>query len=280
MARKPFLARLWTRINDHDVLGNAAQLSYYFLLALFPLLLFLVTLLGYFAEAGSALRESLIGYLSTVMPRSAVDLVHTTLNEISNARGGGKLSFGLIAALWAASTGVTAISQTLNVAYGLKETRSWWKAKLISILLTIVLAFLIVSALTILFYGGKISSMIAARLNLGEAGKIIWAIVQWVVALFFLLASVSLTYRFAPDIPHEKRRWITPGAVVAVLLWILICLAFRVYLHYFDSYSLTYGSLGAVIILMLWFYLSGVAILMGGEINSELQDHASKIEPV
>ena len=121
--------RLYTRINEHRVLGRAAQLSYYFLLALFPLLVFLVTLLGYFAQAGSQLRGSLLDYLGTVMPYSAITLVHATLDEISNGRGGGKLSFSLLAALWVASSGMGAISDTLNVAYQAKETRAWWRVR-------------------------------------------------------------------------------------------------------------------------------------------------------
>ena len=121
-----FLKRLYTRVNQHNLLARSAQLSYYFLLALFPLLVFLVTLLGYFAQAGSQLRNSLLNYLGTVMPYSAITLVHKTLDEISDTRGGGKLSFSLLAALWVASSGMGAISDTLNVAYNAKETRSWW----------------------------------------------------------------------------------------------------------------------------------------------------------
>jgi membrane protein len=263
--------RLWKRINEHDVLGRAAQLSYYFLLALFPLLLFLLTMLGYFAHAGSELRTSLIVYLSTIMPRSAVQLVRTTLDEISAARGSGKLSFGLLAALWAASTGMGAISQTLNVAYNVKETRPWWKVRLISILLTITLSVLIVMALAIILYGGRLGDVIAASLGYSDAFRMAWTILQWPIALIVMLISFNLIYRFAPNLPRLKRKWFTPGAAVAVALWLMISFAFRIYLHFFNSYSLTYGSLGALIILMLWFYLTGTAILVGGEINSELE---------
>jgi membrane protein len=136
-------------VNDHDIFGRAAQLSYYFLLALFPLLLFLMTLLGYFAQAGSDLRNKLLTYLATVMPSSAVTLVHTTLEEISAARGAGKLSLGILAALWAASNGMGAISGTLNVAYGVKEERPWWKVRLVAIFLTIMVSIFIVVALAI-----------------------------------------------------------------------------------------------------------------------------------
>src|SRR5882724_3073305 len=148
--------RLWTRINDHEIFGRAAQLSYYFLLALFPLLLFLITLLGYLAQAGSDLRNELLSYLAAVMPSSAVTLVHTTLDEITQARGGGKLSLGILAALWAASNGMGAISSTLNVAYAVKEDRPWWRVRLVAIFLTVMVSLFIVIALAVVFFGGHL----------------------------------------------------------------------------------------------------------------------------
>jgi membrane protein len=268
--------RVWHEMQEDDVFGRAAQLSYFFLLALFPLLLFLTTLLGYFAEAGTELRNNLLNYLATVMPVSAWDLVHTTVDEISKAKGGGKLSFGILATLWAASNGMGAISESLNVAYNVKETRPWWKARLVSILLTIALAVLIISALTLVLYGGEIAEKIAAGFGLGDAFTITWKIVQWPLVLMFVLLSFSLIYYFAPDLHDQDWKWITPGSMIGVALWLLVSFAFRGYLHFFDSYSATYGSLGAVIILMLWFYLTGAAILIGGEINSEVENAAAE----
>ncbi len=147
---------IWRQIWEDDVFGRAAQLSYYFLLALFPLLLFLVTLFGYFAERGSELRKSLLRYLGTVMPSSATVLINTTLDEITNGKGGGKLSLGILAAIWAASNGMGAISETLNIAYKVKETRPWWKVRLITIALTATLALVIIMALMVVLYGGEI----------------------------------------------------------------------------------------------------------------------------
>jgi membrane protein len=268
--------RVWHEIQADDIFGRAAQLSYYFLLALFPLLLFLTSLLGYFAEAGTELRENLLGYLGTVMPASASDLVRTTVDEISRAKGGGKLSFGILATLWAASNGMGAISESLNVAYNVKETRPWWKARLASIGLTIALAVLIISALTLVLYGGEIADKIAASFAFGSAFTITWKILQWPLVLFFVLLSFSLIYYFAPDLRDQDWKWITPGSVIGVTLWLLVSFGFRAYLHFFNSYSATYGSLGAVIILMLWFYLTGAAILIGGEINSEIENAAAE----
>lgn len=271
---KTLILRLWTRINDHDIFGGAAQLSYYFLLAVFPLLLFLMTLLGYFAGAGSELRNKLIIYLATVMPPSAITLVQTTLDEISQAGGGGKLSLGILAALWAASNGMGAISDTLNAAYAVKEQRAWWKVRLTAIVLTIVVSILIIVALAIVLFGGQIGDRVATYFGFSGAFIVTWKILQWPIALFFLLLMFDIIYSFAPDVRRRKRKWWTPGAAAAVVIWLLVSFGFRLYLHYFNSYSVTYGSLGALIVLMLWFYFTGLAILIGGEINSELQQSA------
>ena len=264
------VARVAQRINDDDIFGRAAQLSYYFLLALFPLLLVLINVLGYLAQEGTAFREQLLTYLAALMPRSAIALVRNTLNEISTASGTGKLSFGLLAALWAASNGMGAISDTLNTAYNLKERRPWWKVRIISVCLTIALAILILAALAIVLYGGTIGEALAARYGFGDLFTTVWKVVQGPIALVFVLTTFNLIYNFAPDLPPGARHWITPGAFVGVGLWLIVSFGFRAYLSFFDSYSVTYGSLGAVIVLMLWFYLTGVAILIGGEVNSEL----------
>ena len=266
----PDFKRVAQRISDDDIFGRAAQLSYYFLLALFPLLLVLINVLGYMAQEGTAFREKLLTYLAALMPRSAIVLVRNTLDEISTASGTGKLSFGLLAALWAASNGMGAISDTLNTAYNIKESRSWWKVRIISVCLTVALAILILASLAIVLYGGTIGEALAARYGFGDLFTIVWKIVQWPIALVFVLTTFNLIYNFAPDLPEGARTWISPGAFVGVGLWLIVSFGFRAYLSFFDSYSVTYGSLGAVIVMMLWFYLTGVAILIGGEVNSEV----------
>jgi membrane protein len=279
---KDFLWRVWARAEEDEILGRAAQLSYYFLLALFPLLLFLITLFGYLDGAGSQLRHKLISYLGTVMPDSAVHLVVVTIDQVTNARGGGKLSFGLVAALWAASSGLNALAQALNAAYDVAETRPWWKVRLISMALTVVMAVLIVAALLIVLYGGRLGHFLATFIHEGHAFSAAWKLLQWPIALAFVFIAFSLIYQFAPNVSAKRRsgrlpasdyrrRWLSPGEVIAVTLWLLVSLGFRLYLHFFNSYSATYGSLGALIILMLWFYLTGAAILLGGEINCELE---------
>lgn len=272
------LKRLGQRIVQDEIFGRAAQLSYYFLLALFPLLLVLINILGYLAQEGTVFRDKLLMYIAAVMPGSAYALVHTTLDEISLSSGTGKVSFGLIAALWAASNGMGAISQTLNTAYNVRETRPWWKVRLISVCLTIALALVILSALAIVLYGGTIGEKLAGRYAFGNLFRTLWTILQWPIALLFVLTTFNLIYNFAPNLKRGQHRWITPGAFVGLVLWLAVSFGFRVYLGYFDSYSVTYGSLGALIVLMLWFYLTGVAILIGGEVNCEFQQ-VSEREP-
>ncbi len=283
---KDFLIRVWARAEEDELFGRAAQLSYYFLLALFPLLLFLITLFGYFDGAGSNLRHRLIAYLGDVMPGTALHLVTATIDEVTQARGSGKLSIGFLLALWAASSGVNAISQSLNAAYDVSETRSWWQVRLISVALTVALSILIISALLIVLYGGRLGHFVAALIHEGGAFTIVWRVLQFPIALVFVFVTFDLIYRFAPNVKGPRRdtrlpssdyrrRWLSPGVVVAVVLWLLVSLAFRLYLHFFNSYSATYGSLGALIVLMFWFYLSGAAILFGAEINCELESKSS-----
>jgi membrane protein len=268
--------RVWREIGEDDVFGRAAQLSYYFLLALFPLLLFLTSIIGILMGSGTGLRHSLFNYLSQVMPPSAFKLVDDTMYEVSTSSGGDKLSFGILIALWAGSNGMGAISEALNVAYHVKETRPWWRQRLVAIGLTIALALIIISALVLVLYGGRIADWMAASYGYGTLFTTTWKILQWPLVFAFLLFAFALIYYWAPDLKQQKWTWITPGSVVAVVLWLLVSFAFRLYLHYFDSYSKTYGALGAVIILMLWFYLTGAAILVGGEVNSEIENAAAK----
>jgi membrane protein len=279
---KDFVAHVWARANKDGVFDRSAQLSYYFLLSLFPLLFFLTTLFGYFAGTGSHLQRKLITYLGSVVPASALRLVTATIEEVIAARGSGKLSFGLLAALWAASSGINALGQALNAAYGVAETRPWWKVRLISVALTVALAVLIVSALLIVLYGGRLGEFLFGSFHEGHLFSIVWKILQWPIALAFVFLAFGLIYQFAPNLSARRRggrlqksdyrrRWLSPGVLIAVLLWMLVSLGFRLYLHFFNSYSATYGSLGALIILMLWFYLTGAAILLGGEVNCELE---------
>lgn len=265
--------RVFIQIQQDEVFGRAAQLSYYFLFALFPLLLFLTALLGYFTEVGAKLRAYFLDYLGTVAPPTAYELIATTIDEISRTKSGGKISFGLLVALWASSNGMVAVITSLNAVYNVDERRVWWKRRLVSIWLTTAFATLILTALALLLYGGEIAEHVAARYGLGKVFTVTWRVAQWFAALGFVLLSFGLIYNLAPNLKERRWRWLTPGAALGAALWLSVSFVLRLYLDYFDSYSVTYGSLGAVIILMLWFYLTGASILIGGEVDSEIMKH-------
>jgi len=268
--------RIWSEIQADDVFGDAAKLAYYFLLALFPLLIFLTSLIGLVLGSGTGLRHALFRYFSQVMPSSAFELIDKTMLEVSNASGAGKLSFGLIAALWAAASGVSAMMSSLNAAYDSTETRPWWKQRLVALGLTVALSILIMGAVVVIFGGSKIAEHLGTWYGFSDAFVITWKILQWPIALAFMLLSFALIYYLAPDVRDQDWKWLTPGSAIGVILWLLVSFSFKGYLHFFDSYSKTYGSLGAVIVLMLWLYLTGVAVLIGGEINAEIENVAAE----
>ncbi len=269
--------KVWLEIYEGTLLTHAAALSFYFLLALFPLMLFLITILGFFAESGTELRGQMLKTLSRVVPYSASTLIYSTVDEIGQNADGSKLSFGILTALWIASSGMGAISESLNAMYGVKESRSWWKVRLASIGLTIALAVMIISALLLILYGGEFGAVITDYFNQNRDFATFWIIAQVPVVLVFVLLTFAMIYYFAPNLYDQRWYWITPGSIIGILLWLLVSFLFRIYLRYFDSYSVTYGTLGAVIVLMLWFYLTGVAILIGGKINAEIEGAAAEV---
>lgn len=268
--------RVWSEIQADNVFGRAAELSYYFLLALFPFLIFLTSIVGLVLGSGTGTRHALFDYLGRIMPPSAFQLISNTMHEVSESTGGGKLSFGILAALWAASNGLGAITESLNNAYDLEETRPWWKQRLTAIGLTIALSIFIIGAFVLVVAGGRIAEWLAAHYGFGPVFPLGWKIIQWPVVLACMTFAFALIYYVAPDFRKQSWQWLTPGSVIGVALWLLVSLGFRVYLHYFNSYNATYGSLGAVIILMLWLYFTGAAVLIGGEVNSEIENAAAK----
>lgn len=269
--------RLWRQIYEDELLGRCAELAYFFLFSAFPLLLFLTTLLGYLAGASAALRWNLFWYLARISPSQDVtSLLGDTLREIEVARSGWKLYLSLFAAIWIASNGMIAVGRTLNIACGLKETRRWWKRRLISVLLTIVFAALIISALGAIFLGGSIAGLLAEYL--GPFVAVAWHVMRWPLVLVFVIVSFEMVYNYAPNLGEgSNRQWGTPGAVTAVALWLLASFGLRLYLSYFHSYSTAYGSVGAIIVLLTWFYFTGFAILMGGEVNSEIGKEIARL---
>jgi membrane protein len=264
---------VWNNLFKDEVLGRAAQLAYFWLFSLFPLLIFLTTLLAFLP-----LRRDLnqwIGLFSNVLPPEAYSLLNNTFLQIISQPRGGLLSFSILVTIWVASSGMEAIITSLNIAYDAPLTRPWWKERSLAILLTLGLAALIIASLSLIFFGGYIGGAIARFFGLSAVFRIIWAIAQWPIAIGLMLFAIELIYYFAPNLKKGKggHRWelFTPGAIFAVTFWLLISYGFRIYVSYFGHFDATYGALGGVMVLMTWLYLSGVAILVGGEINSVLK---------
>jgi membrane protein len=254
------------KLGEDELSTRSAALSYYFILALFPMFLFLLSLIGIFAGPSSELRESILSALGRMAPGSASSLVHSVVSETTKASSGIKVGAGILGALWAASAGMSAVMVSLNVVHKVTETRPWWRQKLSAVALTVALAALIIVALALVLYGGKIGDLIATQFGLGDAFTIAWQAVEWILPFAAMFLSFSAVYYFAPNISGAWH-WVTPGAALGVVIWLLASVGFRLYLHFFNSYSATYGSLGAVVILLLWLYITGFAILIGAELN-------------
>jgi len=263
--------RMIKKIGEDELSTRGAALSYYFILALFPMLLFVVSLIGIFAGQNSELRTSIFSALGHLAPGSASNLMQTVVNQTAKSSSGLKIAAGILGALWAASAGVGAVVVSLNVVYQYTERRPWWRQKLTVLGLTVSLAGLIISAIVLVLYGGKIGNALASHFGLGHLFTVTWSAAQWPFLFAAMFLSFALVYYFGPDAPEPSWHWVTPGAVLGVVIWLVASAGFRVYLHFFNSYSATYGSLGAVIILLLWLYITGFAILIGAELNSVIE---------
>ena len=278
----PFLTiakRTANAFMDDNLLSRAAELGFYFLFALFPTLISASAILGLVARSATHIYLSLLNYLAIIVPHDAFQMVLDTFNQTAASSSSGKITFGLVAAIWSASVGFSAIQDTLNTVYKVKETRPYWKARGSAMLVTVLLSLMITIALGSLALGTYLSHEVR-KVVPDRAGGLAYGIgIHLVLDLIFLGVLILLfatIYYFAPDVKNKHWRWITPGSVMGILGWFISSLGLRVYLHYFNSYSVTYGSLGAVIILLTWFYITGVMLLLGAEINSEIEACAAE----
>ena len=254
-----------------DLLNLAAQQAYYFFFALFPALLTFISIASFFPI------ENLVGEVVAVLGRFAppevLKIISDQITKISQSGHGGVLTFAFLLTIWSSSGAMVSIITTLNTAYDITEGRPLWKVRLIAMALTLGIAFFILVSIALVLVGPTLGEQLAIKLHMGAAFKWTWWILQWPVVFALVATGIGLVYYFAPDAKQEWI-WITPGSIVATILWVVVSLGLKMYITYVGNFNETYGTLGGIIVLLMWFYLSGLAILTGAELNAEIE-HAS-----
>lgn len=262
-----FIKNLVKRIDGNDINGVAAQLAYFFLLSLFPLLLFMVSLLSYLPLT----TEDLLNVIRDFAPEQTLVMIEANLQEILSNRSGGLLSFGIIAALWSASLGMNAIMRAMNRAYDVKETRPFFITRGLSILLTIAMIIVLLIALIIPLFGEIFGIYIFSYFGISEEFVSIWNGLRWLISMIILFVVFMCLYFITPN-KKIKCLTVVPGAIIATIGWAIVSFGFSYYVGNFGHYSTTYGSLGGIIVLILWFYFTGFILMIGGEVNAMLTD--------
>jgi membrane protein len=219
------------------------------------------------------LVQQMTSAIKAFAPGEVSSIIETQMREIAAGNKGGLLTFGILMALWSSSAAMVAITDALNRAYDIEEGRPWWKVRLTAILLTLSLAVFILLAFGLVLAGPAVGNAIAERMGLGSVFETVWRFAQWPLAFALVALAIGFVNYYAPD-AEQDWEWVTPGALLATILWLLASLGFRVYVSQFSDYNETYGSLGGIIVLMLWFYISALAVLIGAEMNAEIE-HAS-----
>jgi membrane protein len=256
---------------DDDCFGLAAQLSYYFFLALFPAILFLLAIASFFPLEN--LTDDLTRTLGPFVSQEVLQLIQDQMTRLADGQSGGLLTFGVLGALWSSSAALVSIVGALNRAYDITESRPWWHVRLVAIGLTLGAALFILFALGLVLAGPALARYLGDTVGWGAPFKWAWLILQWPLAFSLVSTAIGLVYYFGPDADQDWV-WVSPGAIVATALWLLASVGFKIYIANFTDYNASYGAVGGVIVLLLWFYLTGVAIVIGAELNSEIE-HAS-----
>ena len=254
-----------------DLMNLAAQQAYYFFFALFPALLTVISIASFFPI------DDLIGQVVTTLGRFAppevLNIIQDQILKISQSNQGGVLTFAFQLTLWSSSGAMVSIISTLNAAYDITEARPLWKVRATALALTVGMALFIVVSMALVLVGPTFAEHLANTLHLGAVFKWTWWVLQWPVVFVLVASAIGLVYYFAPD-AEQDWVWITPGSILATLLWVIASLGFKLYIQFFGNYNETYGTLGGFIVLLTWFYVSGLAILIGAELNAEIE-HAS-----
>ncbi|MEH6387378.1 YihY/virulence factor BrkB family protein [Pseudomonas profundi] len=254
-----------------DMSSYSAALAYQALFSIFPFILFLMAMLGFLHLP--QFFDWLRSQATTVLPETAAEQINPVIDQLQS-QNGGLLSFGILIALWTSSAGMRSLMNAMNKAYDVTEARPTWKVFLLSIVYTIGIAIVLLAIAAMMIMGPQVMEWLASQVGLQDIVVTIWTWARWPVAIFLMMLVVALLYYIAPNV-EQSFRFITPGSVVAVIVWIAASLAFGYYVQNFGNYDATYGSIGAVIVLMLFFYISAAVLLLGAEINAVIE-HAAQ----
>ncbi|MFT5933381.1 MAG: membrane protein [Hydrogenophaga sp.] len=269
---RQFLKELYQETQDDNILNGAAALGFYLMLAIFPAMIFVLAIIPYLPIAN--VDQAIMDLLRQALPASAADMFTGVVKEVTQEQRGGLLSFGLLAALWATSTGMYAIMQQLNITYGVAEGRGFLRARLVAIALSLLFVVLVLGGFSLIVLGGQFQDWLGTRFDLGSALLVFFTVFRWAIILAALMLAFSLIYYMAPNV-KQRFRFITAGSVVGVVVLLVASLGFAWYTQGIGNYAATYGSVGAVIVLMLWLFIAGLAILFGSEINVLIERRAS-----
>jgi membrane protein len=270
---REFARRFVKEFQEDTVVDCAAQLSYYFLFSLFPILFFLVTLVAYLPFAQGAV-DAMLERAAPLVPGQVMALVNEHLNSLVDQPRPRLLTLGFVVALWSASRGVNALRKALNLAYDVPESRPFWKTQVVAVLVTLVGTLLIPLSFTLFLLGGKLGEWLAGWLEFVEMFHVVWSWLRWPFTAALVMLMLALCYYVLPDV-KQRFKYITPGSVVGTGLWLACTWGFTQYVEHFGRYNVMYGSIGGVVVLMMWFYITGLIFIAGGELNAILE-HASK----
>lgn len=268
---KQFSKDLINEVVEDDVSNGAATLAFYLMLAIFPAMIVLLTTLPYLPVPN--LQQAIMDFMVQALPPEAAKLLQGTVTSVVSDRHGGLLAFGVLVALWSASSGVYAVMQQLTVTYDVKDARSYFKSRTVAFFLTLAFGALIITAFAFVVFGGVAQDWLSGRFSWGLPLRVTFELIRWAIILIGLLAAFALMYYFGPDVDQDFR-FITPGSVLGVILLSAAAVGFRVYVENFANYSAVYGSLGAVIVLLFWLYLLGWVILLGSELNALIEHYS------
>ncbi len=255
---------LLQRTRDGQVFNGAAALAYYFTLAIFPAFIVLTTLIAYVPVAH--LDDAIMEMLRQALPASASEMFAGVVRQVTSERRGGLLSLSILGTLWAMSSGMYGLMQQLNLTYGAREARGFVRARATALGLSLLFLVLVIGASALVVMGGVIQQWLGDRFGVSETLLTLFATLRWVIIVLGLVLGFSLVYRLGPNVQRHAR-WISPGGVAGVLLLIASSLGLSLYASHFGNYDAVYGSIGAVILLMLWLYLAALAILLGAEVD-------------